>query len=203
MARQAEPLTPDQTFAVETYNRDLQTLEARARAAESVVHVHASKADENDKYKSLAGESQKNFDSIMQELEEMRSNPPNFEDKSGTRAGLSDVFGNFAKNARVANAGGIGIEGSNSTEGGDQAEDPEDAGIEVDIGPVMVHGRGGRAETMAGSRLVEHPDDEAAREEASNEEEETTSPRTRRRRKAAAKRSGRASSRAKASEDEE
>jgi hypothetical protein len=139
---------------------------------------------------------------VFQELEELRSNPPNFEDKSGTKPSMADVFGNFSRNARVANAGGIGIEGSNSTEDGTEAEDPEDAGVEADIGPTIVYGRGGRAETMAGTRVIEHPDDEAAREEAAGEEE-TTSPRTRRRRRAAAKKPAATGRRAAKEESEE
>lgn len=179
-------LSPEDAFAVEQYNTNLQTLEARARSAESAAHVLMGKAYENDAYQKEADQRVNEMNDVFQELEELRSNPPNFEDKSGTRPAMADVFGNFSKNARVANAGGIGIEGSNSTEDGTEAEDPEDAGVEMDLGPAIVHGRGGRAETMAGTRVVEHPDDESAREAAAGEEE-TTSPRTRRRRRAAAK----------------
>lgn len=185
-------LTPEEGVAVQNYYTDLATNEARARAAESKVHVLMSKASENDAYQKDADSAMQELSDIQSELDDMRSNPPNFEDKSGTRAGLSDSIGNFARNAQVANAGGIGVEGSNSTEDGDQADDPEDAGIEMDLGPTVAFGRGGRAETMAGQRVAVHPDDEKDEED---EEATTTSPRTRRRRKAAAKRGANKSTR--------
>lgn len=197
--QQRRTLTPEEGLQVRDYYTNLATQEARARAAESKVHVLMSKANENDAYKKDADAAVQEFTDIQSELDDMRSNPPNFEDKSGTRAGLSDSLGNFARNAQVANAGGIGVEASNSTESGDQADDPEDAGVEMDLGPTVVMGLGGRAETMAGQRVAVHPDDEKDDEE----EETTTSPRTRRRRRAATKKAAPARGRRAASAEDD
>jgi hypothetical protein len=182
MPREKNTLTPEeQRVVLEAYHRDLGTKEAQLRSAEARVQVLMSKADQNEKYRSMANEALSDMEEISGDLDEFRANPPDMRpDAEGTRAGLSDAFGNYAKNRDVANAGGIGVVGSNSTESGEQAEDPDEAGIEVDIGPAVSVGRGGRAETMSGQRLVVHPDDEQEEEG----EDETVSPRTRRRRAA-------------------
>jgi hypothetical protein len=60
-------------------------------------------------------------------------------DRAGTSAGLSDEAGNFAKNADVAAAGGIGVAASNTdVPAGKPAETGAEAGVDLKTGETGV-----------------------------------------------------------------
>lgn len=190
-------MTPDQRLQLEEYDRSLGTLRMRTRAAEGRVSVFRNKAAKDKEYADEHKESLQALTDLQGELEEAETNRPDFDrDPEGTRPSMADSFGNFSRNSHVANAGGIGVKGSNSTEAGDAAEEPDEAGLDADLGPTVVHGRGGRAETARGSRLIVHPEDEVRETEGLDDEgNEGNGSRSRRSRR------GRASSKRRAKEE--
>jgi hypothetical protein len=168
MPQEKKVMTPDEMVAYRDHLREVQTLEARVRSAESRLNVHQEKAAQNpDRYQELADESQSDLEDLTQELQELQEKTTNWGlDLEGTKAELSDIYGNHAANARVARAGGTRIKGSNSIgdSGGEPAEDPEEAGDTPETSGVVVLGVGNVPQTLSGKR-VELPEEDLEEDE--------------------------------------
>lgn len=199
-------MTPEQRQAMETWNRDVQTLDAQARAAESRASVLAARASDpnvGDRYTEFADEAQTQADDFRAKYAELVENPPDLWDPEGTKPTMADSFGNYARTSHVANAGGIGVKGSNSTESGEPADDPEDAGVfDESMAPVIMD-RGGRPTTLAGQRLIVHPDDEHMTADAEEDAEEGTASSGRRSTRRTGRKARASSRRRTATSDEE
>lgn len=155
-------------LAFNRHLHDVATQEAIVRSCESRLQVLSSKASQApDRYGSHLEEANGELDEAMSKLDEMREMTDNWgKDPEGTRNTLSDKFGNFARNTRVANAGGTHIEGSNSiVDSGEPADDPEDAGSDPIVGETVITGHGGRGETLKGKAVQAAEDDDEEGEE--------------------------------------
>lgn len=153
--------------ALNDHLHEVATQEAVTRAAESRAQVLMNKAATNERFRDHAEDAITTVREHQDRLDELNDITANWgQDLEGTRATLSDKSGNFARNARVARAGGTHIEGSNSVDGGDEpADDPEEAGSDPVVGATVITGRGGQGETLTGqSVLPVSNDDEDADE---------------------------------------
>lgn len=165
--------SPEDRLAFNRHLHDVATQESIVRSKQSRVQVLISKANANpDRYQEHADAAVAEMREAQEKLDELNETTANWgKDLSGTRNTLSDRFGNFARNAEVARAGGIGVEGSNSTESGDPADDPDEAGIQTMNSQPVVMGRGGQPETLTG--------DPVTVEQVTGDEEETSTTRKR------------------------
>lgn len=157
----------ERQMAVRDHSVKIMTARAVLNAAETRAQVLGMKASRPDgeRFREHADEALADVKSKAQELEDLETDPlmgGPARDPEGTRPGLSDVYGNYAPNQAVANAGGIGIKGSNSTEGGDVATDPEEAGTVVETGTRGVIGLGGRVEPIGDEGEGDEGDEEGA-----------------------------------------
>src|SRR3954451_6106789 len=89
----------------ERLNYDIETQRAIVRAAESRAAVLSARATgpNGEAYREHADGSQGELDDAQAKLEELEGNLNEWTaDLEGTRNPLSDVYGNYAPNARVA-----------------------------------------------------------------------------------------------------
>lgn len=164
--------------------------EALSRAAESLNNVlagRASRASDSSGFDKRLKEAEKASKDANAKVDELRARDAKL-DLSGTRASLSDSEGNFAPNARVARAGGIGVAASNTGPSGDQAGDVDEvvAGAEAQgstmTGGPAVFGPGGVAiDPATGEALAKSTAAPAVVEGASVVNEEDTSSKKKRR----------------------
>lgn len=162
----------------EKYHYDLAQAEAVMRAADARASVLAQEASTKpDLFKQHHQEAVNAAVEARDLYQELADNPPGFlgKDPEGTRRPYADKSGNWASNVEVANAGGIGVDSSNTNvESGARAETADEAGEETG-GTVAIVDRGGTAVSPAGKRLVE---------EGGDDEEQPTRRRRRTRRSA-------------------
>jgi hypothetical protein len=141
---------------------ELAQLDSAARVAESRSLVFQSRAHANPNdpdAQRLADEAAAEATEASAKLRELQDNPLAV-DPEGTAPGLADRLGNFAANVEVANAGGIGVEGSNSNvDTGAPAASADEAGVLADPRPSVIMGPGGKAlEAPAGEGAGEGDD---------------------------------------------
>jgi hypothetical protein len=144
----------ERQMAVRDHMVKIVTARAVLTAAETRAQVLGAKASRPDgeRFREHANEALSAAQEKAKELEELETDPimgGPARDPEGTRSGLADIHGNYAPNQRVANTGGVGVQGSNSTEGGDVATEPEEAGTVIEGSGAAIVGHGGRAEVLA------------------------------------------------------
>jgi len=139
------------------YHDDLAQAEAVMRAADARASVLAQEAAKNpDAFGNYHKEAIQAANEATKKAIELRDNPPNFlgKDPEGTRRPYADKSGNWAANAEVANAGGIGVDSSNTNvETGQRAQTADEAGEESPA-VVAVIDKGGSAVDPSGRPLV-------------------------------------------------
>lgn len=112
--------------------------EALARRDESRAQILRSKAQGNSAYEGLANEAEKDAKRSSDAAAGIEPVQP---DPEGTAQLLADSEGNFAANAEVAAAGGIGIKASNTdVSTGQPAQSPDQAGVAVADGAKVIVG---------------------------------------------------------------
>lgn len=122
---------------------DITQMEAQERMLESRIQTLATKGLGDE-----AQKSQSELKDLQGRLEDLRATPV-ARDLEGTAAGLSDKAGNFAPNAEVAAAGGIGVELSNTNaETGEQAQTADEAGVPGPASTPLIVGLGGQPEPL-------------------------------------------------------
>jgi hypothetical protein len=108
------------------YYDDLAQAEAVMRSADARASVLAQEAAKNpDAFGDYHKEAIEAANEATRQAMELRDNPPDFlgKDPEGTRRPYADKSGNWAANVEVANAGGIGVDSSNTNvETGNRSE---------------------------------------------------------------------------------
>lgn len=120
------------------HDDDPALAEALARRDESRAQILRGKANTNSAYEGLAKAAEKDATASARAAEGLPEAKP---DPEGTAQLLADSEGNFAPNADVAAAGGIGIKASNTdVSTGQPAQTAEQAGVAVVEGAQKIVG---------------------------------------------------------------
>lgn len=108
---------------------DVLEAEAVARADESRVAILRSRAQEDSAYQGELDKAIAASKESTTHVDKLNAEPGEPEDLSGVPRGLSDSQGNFAPNIEVLQAGGIGVEASNTNPStGEPAQTADEAG---------------------------------------------------------------------------
>ncbi len=131
-------------LAREEHQSELHTRDAISRRDESRANVLRGRANRmGDQFQKPSKEASDEALASAKAAEELRGSVPPI-DPEGTSPGLSDRSGNFAANAEVAAAGGIGVDSSNTNiDTGEPAVTGAEAGVITETGPAVVFGHGG------------------------------------------------------------
>ena len=142
-------MADDNRLAREDHMTELHTADAISRRDESRANVLRGRANRmGDQFKKPSEAASKEAMASAKAADQLRSSEPAI-DPEGTAPGLSDRSGNYAANAEVAAAGGIGVDSSNTNvDSGKPAQSADQAGTDPVTGDAVVFGHGGMAVPM-------------------------------------------------------